>query len=98
MHELRQRDERPEQRDAEDEAEHTARGDAAIAQHAEINGRLLRNPEFPDEEADERDCGDDAETRYAPVAEPVFLLAFVEHVLQRAEADGEQRDADAVER
>ena len=54
--------------------------------------------QLPDQEGGEADHGDDRQPDDQPGLEPVVLLAEVEHQLQRADEDDQQREADEVDR
>jgi len=58
----------------------------------------LCEEQLPADKSDERDGGGHRELHDHVVAEPIFLLALIEHVLQRSEAQRQQREADAVKR
>ncbi len=85
--ELRQRVARAEDRDAQREREHGPRPHTAIAQDPQVDDRVLRLREFPPHERQERDHADDRDQQDRRVIEPVVLLAFGEHVLERREPD-----------
>ena len=58
----------------------------------------MRVGQFPREEEQEADDGDHREHDDLRRGEPVELLAFVDHDLQRADPQHEEAEADGVER
>ena len=59
---------------------------------------LVARRQLPPEHRRERHAGDDAQPHDQRVVEPVLLAPFLEHVLQRGEADDQQADAEPVDR
>ena len=49
--------------------------------------------QFPPEHSEQRYRGEDCQTHDPSIFEPVFRIAFFEHVLQAANAQGQQRNA-----
>ena len=77
---------------ADGERDDAARGQRAMAQHAQIDRRMLRVQFLPDE----RGHADDAQRRHAldeGGGPPVVLLALLQHGLEGAEAEREEKDA-----
>jgi hypothetical protein len=58
---------------------------------------MLELVELPEDERDQRDDAEDGEEDDDVRAEPVVFLALVEDELKRAEAGGEQAEAEEVE-
>ena len=98
LHVLRQDHGRAEEHAADGEAERRPRGNGAIPKCAQIDDRPLRAPQFPDHERNEARSGENAERGDDRIAPPVVALAFVEDVLQRAQAQREQSEADEIQR
>ena len=67
------------------------------ARKAQIDDRMLVVDQLPDDEYVNPTERDDREQRRSGGIEPVELLALVEHDLQRADPDHQQRQADAVD-
>jgi hypothetical protein len=94
---IQRQEERPgEDGGADEEVEQRRRRIGAVGEYAQIDHRVLRL-ELVADEADDRDRGDDGERRDGRALEPAVAIALLEHVLQRDHADGEQRDAEAVD-
>ena len=71
-------------------------GEVAVTEEAHLHHRMLLPP-FPDDEADQRHRGDGSEDRDGVGIEPILLLPLVQHVLERAEPDGDEAQPDAVD-
>src|SRR5699024_6754387 len=71
-------------------------GEGAPREQAQSDDRTVVGEVTHDAEG-EKDGGDDRQRDDEAGVEPVFLVALVEHDLQRADADGQQYKADDVE-
>ncbi|ABA48951.1 200 kDa antigen p200, putative [Burkholderia pseudomallei 1710b] len=85
------------QHDRERRDRHAAEREIAILQARQIDDGLFR-VEQPERRADEPRDGQHRERADERRREPVLVLAAIEHHLQTAEADRDQRDADVVDR
>ena len=87
----------PIQSEAENHEEKDRRGEIAIVQHAEVDDRMLvARGKLPPHHRDETERRDDGELEDQVVGEPVIAVPFLEHVLERADADDEQPDTEPV--
>src|SRR5256886_2134910 len=82
---------------ADEKVESGGRRIGAIAEDAQIRHGMLVL-ELVRDESDQRDGGNDGQDGDGPVLEPVVAVSFLENVLQGDHADGQERDAESVDR
>jgi len=96
LRELRDQDRARIKNGADHENHHRAEREIAIAENAEIDHRVLGDGQ-PHRRPDQPDRGEKAEGADHRVGEPVIVLAAIEHDLETADAERDQRDADIID-
>ncbi len=81
LHEQRQQQRAAQQREAQHEHQEIGDGEGAIAEKMQIDDGILVPP-LPDDDEDQRGCGDQGEDEDEVGFEPIVALAFVEDNLQ----------------
>ena len=85
LHEKRQQDQAAVKHESQQRRQHQTGGEVTVSQQAETHDGL-RRIEFADHEGSEHDRRDHGQHHDKVGAEPILLLAFVQHDLQRRHA------------